>query len=609
VSHSPTADAGREEVNRYLEGWRATMQLVKSGRSFSGFEKHCVFLNCTDGTFAGVAAVSGLDFDDDGRALAVVDWDQDGDLDLWTHNRTAPRLRLLLNQQPRSSASTLALFLKGTQSVADAIGARVTLRFAEPQTPPQMQTLTAGDGFLSQSSKWLHFGFQAGAKLAAVEVRWPSGNQEVFTGVEAGGRALLVEGAGRTQQQALREQLPGLEVKPQVVQPTDPASQIRLPDPVALPSLTYESFRGALTLPIEAPGKPLLVLLWASWCAPCRAELAHFSEQEALWRAAGLELLALSVDGLDESKGTAVEDGRRYIEQQGLPFQAGRATAEFLHKLELLRGFLFHRSPASAVPFSLLLNEDGSLLALYQGRVGPELVLRDLEAREQSAEERRTSLVPFQGRWQMPPAPVNNTALARLFAPDYPLDAESYLVRAIDDLARRQEAQPEHSAALRREQASTQLLLAKLQRSQGHPEAAVRTLQKAVELHTDFAEAHLLLAQLLQQAGKRRPAAKHYQESLRFDPAQMEVRISLALLLLDLQRVDEAVEQLRQAVDLRPNYARAHNILGTALRRQGRLGEAIQHFQKALELKPNYARAQNNLQSALESNSSAQQKP
>ena len=75
-------------------------QMLNTGRSFSGRERHCVFLNTGDdegeiARFANVSAVTGLDLPDDGRAVAVVDWDHDGDLDLWISNRNAPRLRLL----------------------------------------------------------------------------------------------------------------------------------------------------------------------------------------------------------------------------------------------------------------------------------------------------------------------------------------------------------------------------------------------------------------------------------------------------------------------------------------------------------------------------------
>ena len=71
--------------------------MIETGGSWSGRERNCCFLNTGGARFADVSAVTGLDFLDDGRAVAVVDWDHDGDLDLWLGNRTAPRIRFMRN--------------------------------------------------------------------------------------------------------------------------------------------------------------------------------------------------------------------------------------------------------------------------------------------------------------------------------------------------------------------------------------------------------------------------------------------------------------------------------------------------------------------------------
>ncbi len=78
------------------------------------------------GRFANISAVSGLDFPDDGRAVALVDWDHDGDLDMWLSNRNAPRLRLMRNDTPTGNHYlALRLVGNGTTTNRDAIGARV----------------------------------------------------------------------------------------------------------------------------------------------------------------------------------------------------------------------------------------------------------------------------------------------------------------------------------------------------------------------------------------------------------------------------------------------------------------------------------------------------
>ena len=107
-------------------------RMIEQGRSFSGRERHCVFLNTGEQRFANVSAVTGLDFADDGRAVVAVDWDQDGDLDLWISNRNAPRLRLLRNDSPVGNRFlTLKLQGDGTSVSRDAIGTRIELVSAE----------------------------------------------------------------------------------------------------------------------------------------------------------------------------------------------------------------------------------------------------------------------------------------------------------------------------------------------------------------------------------------------------------------------------------------------------------------------------------------------
>lgn len=114
-------------------------ELIRDGGSFSGHERNCAFLNTRGGRFANVSAVSGLDFVDDARAPAFVDWDRDGDLDFWIANRTAPMLRLVRNENPPGN-DFLALRLRGTKSNRDGVGARVEIVLSErdSEDPPRL---------------------------------------------------------------------------------------------------------------------------------------------------------------------------------------------------------------------------------------------------------------------------------------------------------------------------------------------------------------------------------------------------------------------------------------------------------------------------------------
>ena len=184
----------------YLKAWTAVNKMIRMGRSFSGRERHCCFLNTGGPQFADVSATSGLDFVDDGRAAAVVDWDHDGDLDLWVANRTAPRVRFLRNNLSDDNSKTdkhfLAIRLQGrsAQCNRDAIGARLELYLAGPQPGKRIKTLHAGSGYLSQSSKWVHFGLGPSTRIEKLVVRWPDGQSDEIENLEPDHRYVITQG-------------------------------------------------------------------------------------------------------------------------------------------------------------------------------------------------------------------------------------------------------------------------------------------------------------------------------------------------------------------------------------------------------------------------------
>ena len=126
------------------------------------------------------------------RSSAILDLDNDGDLDIVTNEfGAAPRL-LLSDLAARRRISRLSIRLTGTRSNRDGLGAVVTVVL--PNGERQTQVNDGKSGYLSQSSLPLYFGLGTQDRAASIEVRWPSGARQTVTGpVAPGGPLEIVE--------------------------------------------------------------------------------------------------------------------------------------------------------------------------------------------------------------------------------------------------------------------------------------------------------------------------------------------------------------------------------------------------------------------------------
>jgi peroxiredoxin len=473
VSQAPeTADA--QTAGGYLAAFDQVFRLHEQGLSFSGREPNCAFLNLGGADFSDFSAGSGLDFPDDGRALAVVDWDQDGDLDLWFANRTAPHLRFLRNGVADPAATSVQLRLQGTRGNRDAIGARAVLELAAPSGSSRRlaRTLRAGDGFLSQSSKWLHFGLgaDAPAQVRSLTVRWPDGSNEVIAGVDGPGRYEILEGSGRATRAGPARR--SLELAPSTLEPPAPET----PERVVLtarppaPPLEYRSYDGKVEPVNLTPGGPLLLNLWATWCMPCVRELEDFTARADDIRNTGLRILALSVDALDPSRSTAPGDAQRFLTDRSFPHPSGMASQEVVSRLQILHDRLFSRRIELAVPTSFLFDRLGRLAAIYRGALDLERLLEDVRNLEAPVRMRRLVASPFPGRWLTEPQELRLGAFARRFA------------------------------------------------EEGLPDVAAYYLELELEAAPDDTELRALLATQLAAAGRTAEAIKEFRRALAEDP-------------------------------------------------------------------------------------------
>ncbi|MDG2384793.1 MAG: ASPIC/UnbV domain-containing protein [Pirellulaceae bacterium] len=403
-------------VRSYADSWRATLKLVRSGFSWSGNERNCVFLNGTDSSlmdearFSNASAISGLDFPDDGRAIAVVDWDQDGDLDLWLRNRTAPRLRLMLNSTDKlaPSANHLSLRLIGTSSNRDAVGARVQLTIQQAnRTYSLLRSVRAGDGFLSQSSKRIHFGLPRTATIEQLTIFWPGAEAETISDVTAGGCYQITQGAGSAQKLNPRSTIALSPQKPITLKPTA-AARIVLPGRIPLPPLLLESISETKPSRDQQTKQPTLILFWTPECSNCRQEFKELAQHEAEFRTAGLDILAVCLDGPKTATYTTTvphqRKSSRFLQEINFPFPSVEASAESIDLLNDFQNALFSRFPNFVVPLCLMVDKNGHLISIYRGAFPITTFLQDAKLVDLSDHELRTLSAPLLGTWITQPA-------------------------------------------------------------------------------------------------------------------------------------------------------------------------------------------------------------
>lgn len=517
------------------------MTLLRQGRSFSGRERHCGFLNTGGGRrFADISEVSGLSLPEDGTGVAFCDWDQDGDLDLWMSNRSGPQVRFFRNEAKWPGRS-LRLLLEGTKCNRDAIGARVTVMAMSGK--PVTKTLRAGEGYLSQSSKWLHFGFGEN-EVKSVTVRWPGGDEEEFSGLKSGEAYRLKEGEGR----AVSFSNPGVEpvsVIPEDLPESGRTNGIVLGIPLPLPLLKYESNAGESVELFDQPlGKRrgLLVNLWSAECEACLEELSELADARRQFEAAGLGVIVLNVDGLEGGKKASREAARR-LNGMRFPFFSGNATESLVRFLQLTNDELLVAQRPLPVPTSFLIDQNWRLVAIYKGKVLPEQAISEMERLALPFEERRKGTLPFEGRWHF--APKNFVMLNfadRLFQRGFFEEGRDLVTR----YARFMEPQPLFPGVL--------------------SNAGIRCLD----------------------AGRAHEAREYFQKALSLDPNRVMALHGLARVLsenLILEDQTEALKFARRAAEA-GNFgnARVLSTLVQCLQANGEEQEAMTVLERALAL-------------------------
>ena len=600
MSLSPTPESTSDEILQYDVGWAALNKLMRQGRSFSGRERHCFFLNLGTGDrqFANVSGATGLDQIDDGRGLALADWDYDGRIDFWMNNRTGPRVRFMHNQLATENA-WVALRLEGGKTNRDGIGARVEVHL-EGGGKPLVQTSYAGSGFLAQSSKWLHFGLGSEAKIKHVDVRWAGGERERFAGVSERGFFRLIEGKGSAErwQPPVFDASGFSETDDAFEQGTSSARVMLLQRPPMPDVLGITNKDGASEKLSSRYGKPLLLQIWATWCPNCKNEMEEWTEAESAIRDAGLEVLSVCVDEPTEDRADDLAKALATVAERGFPFETGLANTELVEHLNLLQKSFVGRQTDLPLPSAFLIDSAGRLAVVYKGPADLATILADakLATADASSDEILAAAMPYPGRWMDKPGGTRPRAFAISLAEHGLVDAaKAYLNQIIplysDSVPGASEKEEERRIT---ELGECHVFLGAIHFDESNYEDAIRYYEKAVELMPLKRGTREELIRAYLKLDNKTDAAEQLEVLLADRPKDAETLAQLASLRTELGEPDEAISLYRKSLDVQPR-ADVHSNLGNLLRRHGRAREAVEQYVAALELRPGWILPANNL--------------
>lgn len=109
-------------------------------------------------------------------------------------------------------------------------------------------------------------------------------------------------------------------------------------------------------------GKVLVVNFWATWCAPCQEEIPEFIEMQETYRDQGLLFIGIAIDREEMVVAFSNDFGINYPVLIEAPGSASLLEAT--------------GNPQAALPYTLVINQDGEIVDTFLGRVNQDKLER-----------------------------------------------------------------------------------------------------------------------------------------------------------------------------------------------------------------------------------------
>ncbi len=132
------------------------------------------------------------------------------------------------------------------------------------------------------------------------------------------------------------------------------------------PPLSLFDLNGNRRALSEWQGKVLLVNFWATWCAPCRAEIPGFIEVRERYRDQPFEVIGIAVDRPDYVK--------EYATDLAIPYPI------LLDPINGGSSLIPWGNPQGVLPYSVLLDRNGRVALTHLGKFSVQQLQAQLDA-------------------------------------------------------------------------------------------------------------------------------------------------------------------------------------------------------------------------------------
>jgi thiol-disulfide isomerase/thioredoxin len=173
---------------------------------------------------------------------------------------------------------------------------------------------------------------------------------------------VLLSGCGRTQA-ARADSAPAAEAAKQAERAQDANVIQFVKNPEGAPAFQLNDLEGKPLSLAEAKGKIVLLNFWATWCGPCRAEIADLVDLQKRY-AEKLEIIALATDEDD------ADEVRRFVLKSGINYRVAMISDE------VRRDY----GGIAALPTSFVIDAQGRIVQKHVGLNDPTIYELEVKA-------------------------------------------------------------------------------------------------------------------------------------------------------------------------------------------------------------------------------------